>query len=163
MENVVKDTLIALGGGGLYIDDSDPFITNNTITENSILGDGSNGAQGGGIYCRWAEITNTIIYGNTAVLFPSLACPGTPDVTFCDVEGGYTGQGNFDEDPRFEIVYQPHFYRLKDKYSPCVDTGEDNHYPDPPTDFEGNSRIIDGDENGVEQVDVGWDEYVPPE
>jgi len=72
----------------------------------------------------------------------------TPTVLHCDVEGGWTGQGNFDADPRFVDPGRRDFHLRGD--SPCVNSGQTaavaNH------DFEGDPRIY------IRTIDVGADE-----
>ena len=47
--------------------------------------------------------------------------------------------------------------------SPCIDTGDNSAPSLPSTDFEGDPRIVDGDDDTVATVDMGADEYfVPP-
>jgi hypothetical protein len=45
--------------------------------------------------------------------------------------------------------------------SPCVDAGTNNAPQRLGTDFDGNSRIIDGDKNGTATIDMGIDELIP--
>ncbi len=112
------------GGGGIWINGNGAaarYIENNTITQNSST------TAGGGIdmFSGNANITNNIIYGNTA---PSRAqINGSPKVTWCNVQGGFTGTGNFDDNPRFFDG----LCTLPDK-SHCIDAGNpDEKYNDP--------------------------------
>jgi len=91
---------------------------NNTIVNNSATG------TGGGIYVTGStlQFMNLIIWGNTAPNFPQIA--GIVDVQYSDVEGGYTGTGNIDDHPLFDMGSE--FYLLG-ATSPCIDAGN----PDP--------------------------------
>jgi hypothetical protein len=93
---------------------ADQYLTNNTIYNNSA------GVSGGGIYTydMTSNIMNCILWGNTAPSNPQIA--GTVNVTYSDVEGGWTGTGNINEHPLFRMDSE--FYHLWD-YSPCVDSG----------------------------------------
>jgi hypothetical protein len=100
-----------------------PSFENNTIVNNSAT------EEGGGIY-NWGPTTpqlmNFIIWGNTAPSGPQIS--GTVDVQYSDVEGGYTGMGNINEDPQF--IPGSEFYLLGSG-SPCIDMGnQDPQYND---------------------------------
>jgi hypothetical protein len=108
--------------GGIYCTDAYPLITNTVIANNSSLG-GDNQCGGilcdesgapeiynctivnnfpGGIYSSsWDGLTvaNTILWGNDRYQIFTNQC--APAVTFCDVEDGYPGEGNFAADPCF--------------------------------------------------------------
>lgn len=45
--------------------------------------------------------------------------------------------------------------------SPCIDVGNNSAPGLPAFDFEGEGRVLDGDEDGTGTVDMGADEYVP--
>lgn len=45
--------------------------------------------------------------------------------------------------------------------SACVEAGNNNLVTLPPTDFDGNTRVADGDEDGLFFVDMGASEYQP--
>lgn len=77
-------------GGGVYSVDSAPTIVNCVIVSNS----------GGGISAGdGTTITNCIIRDNSPTQF---SLPSGPElVTFSNVEGGWLGLGNIDEDPCF--------------------------------------------------------------
>ncbi len=99
-------------GGGIYCDESFPVITNCTITGNTAL------HYGGGIYSQYSSptITNCIlwndlpeeVYGNAAI-------------KYSDVEDGWYGEGNIDENPRFIAPSEGKFQLLPS--SPCIDSG----------------------------------------
>jgi hypothetical protein len=86
------------GGGGLWILEkaSDlKIIENNTILNNS------GGTAGGGVQLLNASaiFTNNIIRGNHARTGAQVN--GSSTFTYCNIEGGRTGEGNFDEALRF--------------------------------------------------------------
>jgi len=114
-------------GGGILCSGA-VAIVNNTISGNSAE------RYGGGIFCYGdptPTITNTILWGDTA----SEGCEiyvsaGNPTVTYCDVQGGWEGQGNIDVDPIFAGPYNEDFYLRW--HSPCIDAGDpDPQYNDP--------------------------------
>ena len=135
--------------GGIYCSSSDPTIINCTITGNTTEN------PGGGIYCEYSFpiITNCILWENSQVEI----YPETTMATFCDIQGGHAGDGNLDADPRFVGPEDGNFHLLP--YSPCIDAGDNDASGLPVTDFEGNLRIIDGDNDGTDTVDMGADEY----
>ena len=103
-------------GGGIYCSRGSATITNNTISANSASG------NGGGIYFYSADptITNSIFWDNSAVAGSEFfAYSGSPVVTYCDVEGGWTGTGNIDAEP----LFAGEDYKLQSG-SPCIDTGD---------------------------------------
>jgi len=110
-----------LGGSGIWIYSNLPgtpkIIVNNTIVNNS-----STLASGTGGISVWSAasvfIKNNIIYGNSPALQIKIS-GSTPIVTYSDVQGGYTGAGNIDENPQFD----PESYLL-DESSPCIDAGD---------------------------------------
>ena len=111
----------AVEGGGISCSVfSSPSITNNTISENSA------DTKGGGIYCYYnssATITNTIIWNNTASLGSDIYIYfSDPSINYCDVMGGWEGEGNIDADPLF-CNPDGSEYTLAEN-SPCVGTDE---------------------------------------
>jgi len=110
-------------GGGLFSSDSSPMIINCTINgnwaergggitcevlggtpvlvlENCTLNGNRAEMQGGGLCIQTsAAITNSIVWGNTAS--SNAQIDGSPTVTYCDVNDGFPGTGNIDEDPKF--------------------------------------------------------------
>jgi hypothetical protein len=105
-------------------------ISNTTISDNE-------GYTTGGIYVDNTNINlktlNSIIWENV----PSqLDCSGQVEVTYSNIEDGFTGTGNIDENPQFEdpgnvtLYQETHGYGLTDA-SPCVDTGDPSYPADP--------------------------------
>jgi predicted outer membrane repeat protein len=145
--NIIKDNRSVAGGGGIDCCRSDPRVFKNSISGNSggscgggiRCGDDSaplivdntiaaNSAEdkGGGIYCDQSSptIINTIFWANNAREGPQIAAFGgrQPTVRYCDVQGGWVGQGNIDADPIFVSLHR-HDFQLRWR-SPCIDAGE---------------------------------------
>jgi len=158
------------GAGILCMDISSPLIVNNIIAWNSV-----SAATGGGIYCGYSSspevlncticdntsgnggglfsysstpvITNSIVWNN----FPNQISGSTPVVTYSDVQGGYTGNGNIDTDPLFvDPAGDDHHLTFN---SPCRDAGDGSVPNLPGEDFEGDPR------NPGKTVDIGADEF----
>ena len=106
------------GGGGIYLVDSSPRITHCTVSSNYAH------QYGGGIFC-WNSsptITNSILWGDFSVFDTEIHVrSGSPVVTYSDVEGSWSGQGNIDADPSFVGGVSFHLR----PGSPCVDSGTD--------------------------------------
>jgi parallel beta-helix repeat protein len=116
--------------GGILCDSSSPTIMNCTIT-------GNTSGAGVGIYGYFGSpsVTNTILWMNsTAEIFTSTS--SNPAVTYCDIQGGYPGEGNFHGDPLF-VDAENGDYHLSVS-SPCMYAGTSEGAPD--TDIEGNPR-----------------------
>lgn len=95
--NVISNNYCEYQGGGLQIrNQSIAVIRNNTVT-------GNFGVQGGGIYTYQAnvEVSNTIFWGDTGQQGDQEIWTGSPNFTYCDVQGGWTGTGNINCDPMF--------------------------------------------------------------
>ena len=185
---IIENTADYLMGGGIYCYNSSPTITNCIIARN--MSTNSNGRGGGGIGCYAGSsptITNCTVYGNTAAIqgggitstgsHPTVLNSifwgnsvngdldqiyldgGSIDITYSDVQqtdGIYPGAGNINVHPTLVNPSSSNFHLRPD--SPCIDAGNNIGIPD--RDFEGDLRIIDGDDNGTETVDVGADEYM---
>ena len=110
------------GGGLCLTSGSSCTIANSTITRNTA------GTSGGGVYClssSYPDITNCILWGDSPDEIA--VSSSSPTVTYSDVEGGYTGTGNIDQDPQLaNAVFGD--YHLKSG-SPCIDAGTSNGTP----------------------------------
>ena len=102
-----------------------------------------------------AYLTNCIIYGNTG---PSIGGDGTKNITYCNVEGGFTGTGNINADPLF-VNSGSGDYSLQ-AASPCIDAGTSVSLT---TDYASKPRPVDvpgvGGEGAVNAFDMGAYEY----
>ncbi len=163
-------------GGAIYCVESYPVISNTVIANNTSLGGlprcGGicsdwwgvpeiknctivNNSPGGIFTTSWEgmDVTNTIVWGNDR--YQIQTDESAPAVSFCDVQGGYSGEGNMDADPCFfapssgaGVDYDglSANWTLR-SFSPCINSGKQIGLP--PTDLAGNPRTYSG------IVDVG--------
>jgi hypothetical protein len=177
---VSKDTTLDDGGygGGIECDNrSRLIIVNNTLDSNYAY------IYGGGIDVRgssFVQVANNIIsrslLGDGIYVYSS---NDTAYISYCDFWGNFeddidgivvlglgdtTWGWNRNETPCdsfYNIFRNPYFvegYHLADS-SACIDAGDNNAPTLPPTDFDGNPRVADGDTNGSFFVDMGAYEY----
>jgi hypothetical protein len=139
------------------------FLTNNTITANTATGDN---ARAGGAYLyghKEVNVYNNIIWGNSANSDTDIqvdSATPTSNAYNNDYSGNvnWTSSGNnINADPLF-VNPNNGDYHLQST-SPCIDTGTNSAPHLPTTDFEGNQRVVDGDSDGTETVDMGADEF----
>jgi hypothetical protein len=153
------------GGGMGNYEDSNTTVTNCTFSSNSAnpYGGGRDNSQSS------PTVTNCIFWSNEPdEIFDDPKSSST--VSYCDVQGGWLGEGNIDADPCFvqlgywadandpNIIVEPNDpnairmdgnYRLRPD-SPCVDAGDNNSVPADTTDLD-----YDGDANEPIPVDFG--------
>jgi len=141
--NLITRNITAGHGGGIECrNGSSPIITNNTITNNSAP------MFGGGIYCdAYPTITNTILYYNNPTYSDIYVSSGTATVTYCNVAGGWPGDGNID----FDLYLRDEVHLSM--FSPCKQTGTNSAPGLPSEDFDGEARVM------LFTVDIGADEY----
>jgi hypothetical protein len=155
LENCLFTGNQAFTGGALYnaVQDESVTVTNCSFHKNYAF------LEGGAITNVYSDlfITNSVLWSDSAGTPPvsSEIVPlsgSVPDVTYCDVQGGYPGTGNIDFDPLFVDASNGDLHLLYG--SPCRDAG-DNAAVMEALDFEGDPRIHDG------TVDMGADEFHP--
>jgi len=122
--NVLDGNTVSASGGALWAsDDSSPILDFDTITGNAAA------LSGGGIECGTAAVTvkNAILWDNEAPAGPEINGSNL-SVSYCDVEGGWTGTGNLDGDPQFTAGPLGAYYLSQPPCqpgtSPCVDAGD---------------------------------------
>jgi hypothetical protein len=138
---IIKNNIIArnsggqdYGGAGIWILSNGlapKIVENNTVMENNATGSGTYGGKGGG-FLLWSTtvmVRNNIVWGNTQSTGGPIAVlgGGASVISYSNVEGGFTGEGNIDLAPAFADSG----YYLSD-ISPCIDAGNpDVIYNDP--------------------------------
>ncbi len=178
----------ALDGGGIYNFGSSPMLANCTFAGNSAMGNGggmrntsgsaptltnctfwgNSANRGGGIH-NWSsspEFTNCILWGDDPEEIYNYDAGSEPVVNYSDVQGGceaiwgaICGPGNLDALPWFADPANGDVHLTA--CSQCIDAGYNT--PElPPFDFEGDARIVDGNDDGTATVDMGVDEAVDP-
>jgi hypothetical protein len=141
------------GGAVCTYESGSPIVISSSFFRNSA----SN--VGGAMCSRKPIVTNSILWEDTPeeIAYDEL---GTGQVTYSNVQGGYTGEGNIDADPLFSDPEHGDFHLVG--ASPCIDAGLDTAPYLPATDYEGDDRILDGDLDGTPTVDMGIDEAQEP-
>lgn len=142
-------------GGGIYNQivigrQSSPTLINCTFNDNE------SGSSGGAMAGLSPTVDNCILWNNR----PNQIGFGAAVVTYSDVQGGYTGDGNIDDDPLF---VDPGNGDLRlSPGSPCIDAADNTAFPiGISTDIDGNPRFRDDPatvDSGVGQcanVDMG--------
>jgi len=126
-DNIISDSLGVIAyGGGIALACQEGRVENNTVCGNK--------AQYGGGICLPAEfyitLINNIFWNNEAYIDGNqiYAYTMTCSTSYCDIEGGYTGEGNIDSDPLFIDPLNGDFNLQAG--SPCIDAGS----PDSPLD-----------------------------
>jgi hypothetical protein len=113
-------------GGGIYCQSTS--IKNCTIADNTIAASGQ-GGQGGGIYAgSGVSVQDSIMWGNNAQVNPQIY--GSPSVSYSDIQDGYSGTSNINDDPCFVTGPEGDYYLSQIAAgqaadSPCVDAGSD--------------------------------------
>ncbi len=121
-------------GGGIYCGKfSYPEFINTTISENSA------GSDGGGIYCFFSDpyFQNCILWNDSPDEI-YLSSNSSVQVSFSDIQGGWEGEGNIDDNPLFADPQNGDFHLTWANFpipdstmSPCIDAGDPNSPPDP--------------------------------
>jgi len=135
-------------GGGVWLGYNFCFarMFNNTFTENQAT------IQGGAInsFNSHPLLMNSILWQNEAPVDAELCLEsGEIDVTYCDISGGWSGEGNVDSDPGF--FNESYLLSIN---SSCVDAGNPNpQYNDPANPFRSNRVLFPA--HGTVHNDLG--------
>ncbi|QMW01120.1 choice-of-anchor Q domain-containing protein [Spirosoma foliorum] len=136
---------------------ADPVLTNCIITDNSA------GTTGAGIYgsCYTdsdirIRLTNNIIWNNSFAYNNSSGNKAPVyNISYSDIQGGFSGTGNINADPLFVDATNGNYRLLRN--SPCINTGDPASTTAnvSSTDLVGSSRIFGG------RIDMGAYEFIP--
>lgn len=183
--NIIRYNQAGQNGGGIFSDHCNPYIVNTIIHHNHAV---SGITYGGGIDVRTntSNLTNCTIYGNSAtygggvnvsplgtlrmansIVWGNSSSSGNQIeggggvyVTYSNIQNGYPGTGNINANPAFKDGTNGDFHLQGT--SPCIDVGNNSASLIPSLDFEGDPRIVDGDNDNIDTVDMGADEYLEP-
>jgi hypothetical protein len=165
----VQTGVFDVGGGGISLDNCGDtvLVVNNTLDGNSTVY-----GYGGGIFCDFdasPTIENNIVTNSPDGEGIWTSSVGSyPVIDYNNVwnnaDGNYggtaqPGESDIADNPLFADISNGNYHL--EPNSPCVDVGDDSVSDLPLADFEGDDRMIDGDDDGDAQVDMGADEYVP--
>ncbi|MFC1739439.1 right-handed parallel beta-helix repeat-containing protein, partial [Planctomycetota bacterium] len=126
------------GGGGMSNAGSNPMLTNCTFSRNSAN-------HGGGMDNESSSptVTNCILWGNTAIAGLQIYNDGTSSATvsYSDVQGGWSGNGNIGDDPLFLYASGGDLRLLP--ASPCIDAGDNTAVPPDTSDLDGDGDTVE--------------------
>jgi len=151
IENSTYSFNHAIDGGAIYNWSSSPIILYSTIVGNN-----------GGIYNHLGSsplITGTILWGNVIQIYNN-EVTSIPAVTFSDIQGGYSGEGNINLDPLLQPLADNGGFTMTHALgtgSPAIDTGSPTTCL--LTDQRGFFRPIDGDDDVGARCDMGSYEF----
>ena len=114
--------------GGILVDATTATLTNVTVSGNSSGGGGIGLTEGGHI-----DLTNSIVWNNSGAEIS--ISNGSATVNYSDIQGGYDGDGNINENPLFTDAENGDF--TLQAGSPCIDVGTTD------TDGNGTDDIFD--------------------
>jgi NDP-sugar pyrophosphorylase family protein len=169
----------AQAGGALWNENSSALLAHVTISDNTAVSGGGVANQASQI-----QIVNSILWNNQDNSGTTAAAQIKTDnnqattVTYSIVQGGWAGEGNQDKDPLFIQVENRKTQHTEAKEfhlatnSPAIDAGNNTAIPQDLTDaeckggdgnttevvaidFDGNSRLLDGNNDGIATVDMG--------
>jgi hypothetical protein len=123
--NIIYSNKADRYGGGVSLFWSAVLMINNVVS-------GNMAQQGGGLYYESGDftVTNTIFWGDSASQEGDeiFRYYGNGTITYCDIQGGWSGDGNIDIDPLFRRQEGGQFHLMSTECgdsanSPCIDTG----------------------------------------
>jgi len=144
-------------GGGIFNNNSSPVLRNSILWNNQDI----NGT---------GTISNTIYhYSAFTIIIQSLVQGAGASSNWTENPSYVNGGGNIDEDPMFITPIDPSTtptttgnLRLQSS-SPAIDAGNNDLISGFLTDLDNKPRVVDGDMDGTETVDMGAYEYQTPD
>jgi hypothetical protein len=138
-------------GGAIWVNRN---LTTNKIIENNTIVGNSSSTGGGGYsdnYNSNSYLRNNIFWGNTA---PGnrqiyIISGGQAKVSYCDVQGGFTGSGNINIDPKFSDSLF-----ILTSVSPCIDAGDSGLVLNDPPALYSSSKALWPSQGGLRN-DIG--------
>ncbi len=163
LERCIISNNTAGAGGGIFAGSADLSVTNCTIANNELSG--TIISAGGGIHSEnsYVVLSNSIVWYNDSTAVWNDSASGI-SVLYSNIEGGFSGQDNLDEDPLFASAgsgdyhlrselgrYDEGDWVKDDDHSPCIDAGDpqDSVGSEP---FPNNKRINMGRYGGTEEA-----------
>jgi hypothetical protein len=144
--NCLVTNNFAGAGGGIFSSNARPKFYNCTVINNSVSG------SGGGFYrasgSKTPTVENCIFWDN----LPNQIFASDPiNLTYSDIQGGWSGTGNIDADPSFVDAASNDYHlcwnsQCINKGDPAYTAGEDE------LDIDSEPRIMRG------RIDMGFDE-----
>jgi hypothetical protein len=124
--NVMIENSAHSYGGAICMWNSDALIVNNTLAFNLAPFGGGYSSEGSS-----PLIVNTIFWDDSAHTGCEIHIENGPDpiVEYCDIEGGWSGEGNISVDPLFRDPDNGDFHLMSTACgdpldSPCIDSGD---------------------------------------
>lgn len=147
-------------GGGIRFRDNDNGSIINSLFYGNYADTGSYNGGAIGIRGATVDIINTIIWANSTDQISTYSA--TANVSYSDIQGGHSGDGNIDADPLFVDQDNGDFHLQSG--SPCIDAANGDVAPN--FDIEGNPHVDDPatDNTGIgasDYVDIGPYEFQP--
>ncbi len=147
---------------------SNPTLINCTFTGNTASSWAGGILNAGGTPTASPVLTNCISWGNSdggGTDESAQIYGGSPIINYSCVQGwtgGFGGTGNIGSNPCFADVDNPdpNLWNLRLKPdSPCIDEGDNNAVSLAAADLDGHPRIINGDCDDVDVIDMGAYEF----
>ncbi|MBT7373790.1 MAG: DUF1565 domain-containing protein, partial [Candidatus Marinimicrobia bacterium] len=120
IDAVINRTSVVNNHAAGYIGGIDVMATTTDITNVTVSGNTSGGGGIGISDNANVDIINSIVWNNTGTEI--IHMNGSVDVTYSDIQDGYTGVGNIDANPIF-VDADNDDYTLQAPDSPCINAG----------------------------------------
>lgn len=147
---IISRNIAMVYGGGIrsVANDASSVLT----VEHCTITDNWGKRLSGGIIASHRDIIRNSIVWNNETEGGARNVDGYPNMSYCDVQGGFPGEGNINVDPCF-VGSEGGDYHLMPN-SPCINAGDPQYHPNTMMgDFDGDDRIV------FARTDIGADEF----